>query len=609
MTSRDNYWIRRANSSRLSRRRFVGGTAAVGVGASALALVGCGDDDDDDGTPGGPTATSAPGETPQPTEPAGGLPQGGTAHLVSANNTWDTFDIDRSRFSPVAWLHGYTNLGVTQWASFTNSQIEGGMAESWEQPGSDGLTMVFKVRPNVFWHDKPPVSGRQATADDIVQFINRNRLGVLLDGTEDTNFYRKAAYDRVANVEETDAETVTVTFSEPDPFFISLLAGSYSKVLAPEAIEAFENSFHNLTADLVIGTGGFVLQEFAAEGRSRWSRHENFHAQVNWDGITWLPLFTDQSAQQTAFEQKDIDVFGPTSVAVDDELQQRYSGQIQVQPVFSGNPQAGTYFGGEGSTWANQNLIGAIFKAFDRQGLINSVLQGRGVMSGNVPPTQGGFALSEAELITYEGYIQDRTKDQTEAKAMWDAAGGPALGTIVVDIPNIWEGLYSGGASVITNQLKSVLGNDFTVNIEPYDVITGKVSDGSYGTGNNNIWYGWITEITDPEPTVLNFLSYNSSSPQWRQFGVLIPEVDTLTRQAMDEFDVEVRAELSKQVMDLLLKNWGAGIPYSLVGLSNSLRWNYFKYPEAVPFVQQHQAATQFWFDQTDPTWASRPTG
>ncbi|MEX2081768.1 MAG: hypothetical protein WEC33_09150, partial [Dehalococcoidia bacterium] len=81
MTSRDNYWIRRMSSSRLSRRRFVGGAATAGVGASALALVGCGDDDDDDDE----TATAGPGQTAQPTEPpTGGIQQGGTAHFVSA---------------------------------------------------------------------------------------------------------------------------------------------------------------------------------------------------------------------------------------------------------------------------------------------------------------------------------------------------------------------------------------------------------------------------------------------------------------------------------------------------------------------------------------------
>jgi len=121
--------------------------------------------------------------------------KGGTARFVSANNTWDTFDVDRSRFSPVAWLMGYTNLGITQWKSFTKAELEGGMAEKWEQP--DKNTIVFKLRPNVFWHNKPPVNGRASTADDLAQFIKRNVAGKTLDGADDTNFYRKSAYANV----------------------------------------------------------------------------------------------------------------------------------------------------------------------------------------------------------------------------------------------------------------------------------------------------------------------------------------------------------------------------------------------------------------------------
>ncbi len=597
----DNYWKKRLARQGISRRRILGGAATASVGVAALGLVGCGDDDDDAGTS---TATPSGSPAASPTTAAQTPQKGGVARFVSANNTWDTFDVDRSRFSPVAWLMGMTNLGVTQWKSFTKAEIEGGIAEKWEQP--DNQTIVFTVRPNVYWHDKPPVNGRQANAEDIAFFINRNKEGKLLDGTEDPNFYRKSAFRNVEKVEVVDPRTVRVTFSRPDPFFLTTLAGSYAKVQAPEAVRAFEKDYANMKADLVIGTGAFVLQKWAAEGDSEWVRHEKFHAQVNWDGVKWLPLFTDPSAQQAAFEQKQIDAFTPTQNAVIQDLLKRYEGRIHEVKVFAGNPQAGTYYGGA-APWNNPNLIGAIFRAFDRRALIQSILQGKGVLSGNVPPTQAAFAITERELITFPGYLEDRALEEAEAKKMWEAGGGPALGEIIVDIPDIWEGLYSGGAALITNQLQKVLGNKFTAKIEPYSTITGKIVKQEYGNGKNNIWFGWITEISDPEPTLLNYLQYNSTQPQFQQFGVKIDKVDQLTAQAVTEFDIAKRQELSKEVMRELVKNYGAGIPYSLVAVNSSLRWNYLKYPEAVAFVQQHQYGTQFWFDQTDPSWQGRP--
>ncbi len=606
MSDLDNYWMRRASGTALSRRRLLGSAAVSGVGAASLALVGCGDDDDDAGGGTTPAASASAGASPSAAASPSAVAKqkGGTGHFVSANNTWDTFDVDRSRFSPVAWLMGYTNMGVVQWDSFTNGKVGGGIAESWETP--DKNTYTFKIRQNVFWHNKAPVNGRQAVADDVVQFILRNKSGKTLDGVDDPNFYRKAAYQNVDKVEAVDKFTVKVTFSKPDPFFLTTLAGSYSKVQAPEAVKAFEKDYANMKADLVIGTGAFVLKDWSADGKSNWVRHEKYHAQVNWDGITWLPLFTDQAAQQAAFEQKQIDAFSPTQNAVLADLLKRFDGKINETKVFSGNPQAGTYYGGA-APWNNPNLIGAIFRAFDRRALISSLLQGKAALSGNVPPPQAAFGVTEKELITFPGYLEDRAKEETEARKMWDAGGGPALGEVIVDIPDIWEGLYSGGSALITAQLKKVLGNTFTAKIEPYSTITGKLVKQQYGNGKANVWWGWITELSDPEPTLLQYLQYNSAQPQFQQFGVKVDKIDTLTAQGVAEFDIAKRQELSKEVNRELLKVYGAGVHYSLVGVGSVLRHNYLKVGESVPFVTQHQAGTEAYFDQKDPTWAGRP--
>ncbi|MES4791639.1 MAG: hypothetical protein C4321_00415, partial [Chloroflexota bacterium] len=448
--------------------------------------------------------------------------------------------------------------------------------------------------------------GRATKAEDIAKFIQRNVAGKLRDGTDDPNFYRKSAFQTVDKVEVVDEKTVRVTLKSPNPFFLNTLAGAYAKVQAPEAIDAFEKDYANLKPELVIGTGGMILTSFKAEGELQLVRNDKFYTQVNWDGVQYLNLFTDQSAQLAAFEQKQLDSFSPTQNAVADDLLKRYQGQITEAKQFSANPQAGTYYGGA-APWNNPNLIGAIFRAFDRRALIQSLLQGNAVLSGNVPPTQAAFTITEKELITFPGYLQDRAKEEAEAKKMWEAGGGPALGEIIVDIPDIWEGLYSGGAALITNQLQKVLGNKFTAKIEPYATITNKIVKQEYGNGKNNIWYGWITEVSDPEPTLLNYLQYNSTQPQFQQFGVKIDKVDQLTAQAVTEFDIAKRQELSKEVMRELVKNYGAGIPYNLVAVNSSIRWNYLKYPEAVAFVQQHQYGTQWWFDQNDPTWKGRP--
>ena len=51
--------------------------------------------------------------------------------------------------------------------------IEGDLAESWTQPNE--TTYVFKLRKGVRWQNKPPVNGRELTADDVVYTVERFR--------------------------------------------------------------------------------------------------------------------------------------------------------------------------------------------------------------------------------------------------------------------------------------------------------------------------------------------------------------------------------------------------------------------------------------------------
>ena len=54
---------------------------------------------------------------------------------------------------------------------YVPTHTRGQLAESWSQP--DPLTYIVKVRQGVHWHDKPPMSGRELTADDVVYNYHR----------------------------------------------------------------------------------------------------------------------------------------------------------------------------------------------------------------------------------------------------------------------------------------------------------------------------------------------------------------------------------------------------------------------------------------------------
>ena len=604
MRQENNYWVRRVNSSRLSRRRFVGGAAVAGVGAASLALVGCGDDDDDDDddTPGAGT-TASPSAEAQKTK-------GGRARFTSANATFDTFDVDRSRFTPFAVLINYTNLGLMHYESYAENKLQGGFAQEWEQP-TEGDQLILTLREGMKWQNKPPVNGRAATVDDIVFFLERNRQGLLQDGTPDQSFYRKADFANIDSVAATDSKTVTIKFKRPDPHFLnSTVPNGYLKVQAPEAVKQFEKEYNTTKTEHIIGTGPYILDKFDADGTLSLSRNPDFES-FGWetyiDGIDYFPLFTDNAALQAAFEQKEIDAFGPRTKAVLDELLQKYSGQLRDVPSFAANPMAGTYWGGT-EPWSNKNLIGGIFMSINRTELLNQLLQGRGALSGNVPPIQPDFALSERELRELPGY-RDYAKDAAEAKQMWSAGGGDAINEVIVDIPDIWEGAYGGVSVLIKNMLENNLpGTTFTPKIEPYTTINTKLPTKQYGNGRYNIWYGWISDITSTEPSVSLFNVYNSTGPQFPFIGgVPLANVDTKTSQLLTEFDRETRQKLAREVAKELTENFGAGIPYNFVNLNNTLQWNYYTGTESAPLNTAHQFANQAWLNQNDPSWQGRP--
>ena len=83
--------------------------------------------------------------------------------------------------------------------------IEGDLAESWSQP--DETTYVFKLRKGVRFHAKPPVNGRELTAEDVVYSVDRFRT---VKGNPQA--YMLAAVDRV---EALDRSTVKFTVKEP----------------------------------------------------------------------------------------------------------------------------------------------------------------------------------------------------------------------------------------------------------------------------------------------------------------------------------------------------------------------------------------------------------
>lgn len=142
--------------------------------------------------------------------------------------------------------------------------IEGDLAESWEQPND--TTYVFKLRKGVRWHNKPPVNGRELTAEDVAFTFQR---ALTIKGNP-----VRAAFEEIDKVEALDRHTVRFTMKEPFAWFLQGPALAY--ILPKEAADK-DGLFKK--PETVIGAGPWMLERYEPNVRLSFVRNPTYFRQ------------------------------------------------------------------------------------------------------------------------------------------------------------------------------------------------------------------------------------------------------------------------------------------------------------------------------------------
>src|SRR5688500_8286864 len=141
--------------------------------------------------------------------------------------------------------------------------IEGDLAESWTQPND--TTYVFKLKKGVRWHPKPPVNGRELTADDIKYTYDRF---LTIKGNPN-----RPELETVEKIEVLDKHTVKFTLSEPNAWFLDMLASTSTWVVAKECVEKFGDL---KKVESAVGTGPWMLERWEPNVRLMYTRNPNY---------------------------------------------------------------------------------------------------------------------------------------------------------------------------------------------------------------------------------------------------------------------------------------------------------------------------------------------
>lgn len=284
----ENYWTRYMRRRPVTRRGFLKGSALVGGGAATAALIGCGDDDDDDE----PDPTAAPAQADEPEATAAASEADDPEATAAASEAEATptaaavrTDITRGGVltlaSPVTGDQVYdpaitnhaTTYAIAMGRTFNRilnydgtGRVNAELAESLpEQP--DDLTYVFKLNPNIHWHDLPPANGRQFTAEDAAFGINRFN--------EDNAEFIQGQLDQIQNVEVIDDLTFRITTKEPFAPMLRFLADDPVLMVNREQREAVGDEGMKLYENQ-LGTGPFIRNTFDPGVYAKVDRNPNY---------------------------------------------------------------------------------------------------------------------------------------------------------------------------------------------------------------------------------------------------------------------------------------------------------------------------------------------
>ena len=240
-------------------------------------------------------------------------------------------------------------LGQANWAIdrslspfttyYPENVVTGLLAESWENP--DPLTYRYTIHDNVFFHDKPPVNGRQLTADDVAANYER-LLGIgRFAGQEPAAHTWGTKRIPMESVTAIDDLTFEIKLSQPYADTArSLFDDCHIRAYPPEIFD----SLHD--ANNVIGTGPFIMDEFVSATSITFDKNPNYWRDDEKFPGNRLPyvdrlvflMMSDEATRVAALRSGQIDISGDLgtsairSISTVADLQERHP-EMQYWPI------------------------------------------------------------------------------------------------------------------------------------------------------------------------------------------------------------------------------------------------------------------------------------
>ncbi|GAC1314419.1 MAG: hypothetical protein NVSMB2_03820 [Chloroflexota bacterium] len=155
------------------------------------------------------------------------------------------------------WAKGPQGSAETSWEWGYLSDVSlltGELAESWETP--DPTTIIYHIRKGVKFHNKPPVNGREVTAEDVAWNI---QMQFDTPSAWQAIAYPKAAGLQPTSIKATDRYTVEVKVPEQSRDLMLLEIGCNMYHNPPEI---WQNGGNMSDWTKVIGSGPWMVSDY-----------------------------------------------------------------------------------------------------------------------------------------------------------------------------------------------------------------------------------------------------------------------------------------------------------------------------------------------------------
>jgi len=627
-----NYWTR-WNKRRLSRRRLLTGAASTGAGLAALSLVGCGGGEEAGPSPSpgaspvaSPAATATTGVPgtlyhrwgvgpPPPLEP--GTARGGVYRWYGYEAMpLDTFDPHQTQFGPTNSMHSAIFSKLLKYWDVYQGVMQPDLAEAIPET-PDKLTYVIKIRSGVRFHNTekmrqqfPQVAGRELTAEDVKYNIERQ---MNKESPKSSLYYRMGQWETIDKIELVDPLTLRITTKRPTAPFVYYLADHFNVIIAKELVDPATDDMNSL--DKMIGTGPFILDSYVGLQRILVVRNPDWFAKDDLaaqgladrpliDGFESLWFPGDNTAIEMAFSSRQVDhtIYvdkeSPTRIAADtgtwvDEWIS--SSWMNSRLLVNDSPAAKSPF-------KDLRLRQAINIAIDRSRMGQQIHQDYFKLGSPVGQALGYWALPLEELTKKRGYRfkrEEREQDLVEAKQMWEAAGGPAIGPVQVVYTAIPDSVKAFWPQFQRN-LKEVL--DFDVK--------GKLDATGYTEIAQGLLqkrlvfiFGFDNGLLEPDDFLYPYFHTGGSK---NSFNLSDPTLDQMLEDQRQEFDPERRRQLVYDIQHYLLDNVVARLDW-VSEIGRGTRWPYTRNQQYGPWMGDLFSKADLWLDSNDPTFQGRP--